>query len=128
MLDCLTGPLKLELEDELDCNKGEPAMTEEPKSTRDEFAARVEAGSVDLDDIALVLLKEVLPALDRINKQIAALNVSASASAMALTEIHSIYGHLQDILPKRVVGPIARQRAELRERLEKVMEKSGGKQ
>jgi hypothetical protein len=107
-------------------------MTEQPERPRDELIKLIETGDLDQGTqvIAAVLLREVLPALDRISKQIAALNVSASAGAMALAEIHSIYGHLQDILPKRVVGPIARQRAEWRERLEKAisyLEKAGRK-
>ncbi len=66
----------------------------EPESNRAQLTEQIIEDNVDLMLIATVLVKEVLPALDRISKQIAYRLVLAE---MAIAQIGVIYEHLQDV-------------------------------
>ena len=70
----------------------------EPESNRAQLTEQIIEGNVDLMLIATVLVKEVLPALDRISKQIAYRLVLAE---MAMAQIGVIYEHLQELAPSR---------------------------
>ena len=67
--------------------------------------------------IAAVLVNEVLPALDRISDELWVGSYYLAFSIKALAEIDAIYEHLQDLVPLRKQGEIARQRLALQESL-----------
>ena len=88
------------------------------KSPREELAERIAGGDAEITSlIAAVLVNEVLPALDRISDELWAVWQHLAFSAIALAEIDAIYEHLQDLVPLRKQGEIARQRLELQEQL-----------
>jgi hypothetical protein len=90
------------------------------KSPREELAERIAEGDTDITTvIAAVLVNEVLPALDRISDELWVGSYYLAFSIKALAEIDAIYEHLQDLVPLRKQGEIARQRLELQEQLAK---------
>jgi len=88
------------------------------KSPREELAERIAEGDTDITTvIAAVLVNEVLPALDRISDELWVGSYYLAFSIKALAEIDAIYEHLQDLVPLRKQGEIARQRLALKEQL-----------
>lgn len=96
----------------------------EPESNRAQLTEQIIEGNVDLMLIATVLVKEVLPALDHISKQIAYRLVLAE---MAMAQIGVIYEHLQDLAPSRKTALLAQERLRWQERLERALAYLEGK-
>jgi hypothetical protein len=94
---------------------------------REELKAQLEAGGLDKGTrlIALLLLDEVLPAMDRI---IRTLDGRLWYAEKALSQIYVIYAWLQDLAPSKAAG-LGRARAQLEEKLEKAIKffEAGGK-
>jgi hypothetical protein len=78
-------------------------MPDDPKSFRDQLTDQLASDSTDapalMQLIALVLMNEVLPLLDEIANRVRLQRYRLGLAEMALAELHTIYGHLQDIVP-----------------------------
>jgi hypothetical protein len=98
-------------------------MTE---NLRNEFQKQIAEGDTSalVALTATMLASEVLPALDELRKQLAALKWKFNLTEQALAEIVTIYEHLQDFAPTpEKEGRLADDRRRLQAKLERVTER-----
>jgi hypothetical protein len=71
--------------------------------------------------IGALLVNDLLPAQDRISKELAGMHYRFAFVEMALGEIDAIYRHLQDMVPGMKASQIGQQRLRWQERLENAL-------
>jgi hypothetical protein len=102
----------------------DPSDDAATNNLRDELRKQIAEGDTTQLTVAVatLLVAEILPALERMERKWEVVENRLWQSEMALAEIHGIYAHLQDLVPGDKSGPIAEARARYRGRLERMTE------